>query len=180
MQQLPPEAGEYQTAAGVSLAELAQRGPALVVFLRHAGCPFCREALADLKAKRAAIDAAGVQIVLVHMMTDSEAAAFFGRYDLADVERIADVDRILYEAFGLQRGTTLDVMGPKVWWQGFKTTLLSGHLPGKPVGDVFQMPGSFLIHKDEIVASYIGKSSGDRPDYEELACSIAPDDDQTA
>jgi peroxiredoxin len=175
MQQLPPEADEYRSANDVSLAELAQRSPALVVFLRHAGCPFCREALADLKAKRTAIEVAGVQIVLVHMMTDSDAATFFNRYDLADVERIADPDRVLYAAFGLRRGSTLDVMGPKVWWQGFKTTLLSAHLPGKPVGDVFQMPGSFLIHDGKIIQSSVGQTSGDRPDYEQLACSIGPD-----
>ncbi|MGP1310160.1 MAG: hypothetical protein ACTS27_08185, partial [Phycisphaerales bacterium] len=38
----------------------------LLVFLRHAGCTFCREALADVAKRRRRIENAKVRIVLVH------------------------------------------------------------------------------------------------------------------
>ena len=47
------------TSTGASLAELSRQQPILVVFLRHAGCTFCREALADLATQRAAIEKTG-------------------------------------------------------------------------------------------------------------------------
>nr|WP_256200529.1 hypothetical protein [Verrucomicrobium spinosum] len=48
---------EALTSAGPSLAALSQQSPVLVVFLRHAGCTFCREALADIARVRPAIEA---------------------------------------------------------------------------------------------------------------------------
>jgi hypothetical protein len=39
----------------------------LVLLLRYAGCPLCREALTDLSKQRAAIEASACGIVLVHM-----------------------------------------------------------------------------------------------------------------
>ena len=41
------------TDQGESLLELSQSSPRLVVFLRHAGCIFCRESLADLRDRQA-------------------------------------------------------------------------------------------------------------------------------
>jgi hypothetical protein len=39
-----------------TLAEISAAGKTLVVFLRHGGCTFCREALEDLRVSRGAID----------------------------------------------------------------------------------------------------------------------------
>lgn len=64
---------------GVSLAEISRQGPAIVVFLRHAGCTFCREALADIATRRARIVSAGARTVLVHMGDDASSRAFFAK-----------------------------------------------------------------------------------------------------
>ena len=100
----------HRTQSGETLAHLAAGKRLLVVFLRHAGCPFCREALARLSAERANIEAAGATIVLVHMASDNEAQELFARYDLADVPRISDPSGGLYEAFGLARGSIWQIM----------------------------------------------------------------------
>ena len=161
--------------SGRTLDELSRLSPVLVVFLRHAGCPFCREALADLQKKRASIENLGTRIVLVHMMTDPEAAAFFKRYGLDDVDRLSDPEQQVYRAFGLKRAAASQVMGPAIWWRGFKTTFLRGNLPGKPVGDIFQLPGTFLLVDGRIVRRFAPDSSADRPDYEDLAaCPVPP------
>ncbi len=156
-----------------SLAERSRERPHLVVFLRHFGCTFCKEALADLKQQRAAIEADGVGIACVHMSPESDAAAFFAAYDLGDVPRFSDPDRRLYRAFELQRGRFTQLFGWRSFVRGVAATF-GGHAAGKLQGDGFQMPGAFLVADGEIVRAFRHDSAGDRPDYCELAASPAP------
>ena len=169
----PNFAGTTRTHDGQALADLAGRSPLLIVFLRHGGCPFCRETLADLAARRSAIEGAGVTIVLVHMMDDDDAAELFARYDLHDLPRISDVERRLYDAFALKRGRVGEVVGPRVWWRGFKTAVLARHGFGKPAGDIFQLPGAFLLVQGQIVRAHRSRTSADRPNLDDLtACPL--------
>ena len=162
------------THSGENLLSLSRERPLLMVFLRHAGCPFCRETLARLQADRKMIEQQGVRIVLVHMTTEEQAAALFAKYGLDDVPRVSDPERKLYESFELKRGKAHQVMGPRVWWKGFKTTILRGHLPGIPEGDVFQLPGAFLVAEGEIVQAFRPDNSADHPDYVEFATCELP------
>lgn len=157
---------------GSSLAELSRGGPALVVFLRHAGCTFCREALADIAARRARIESEGVRIVLVHMGDDASAREFFAKYGLDDVARVSDPGRELYRAFDLRRGTLRQLFGLRVWWRGFVAGVLGGHGAGALAGDGFQMPGVFLIRNERIERAFRHVSAGDRPEYESMACGV--------
>jgi hypothetical protein len=161
------------TQDGEPLADLARRSPLLIVFLRHGGCPFCRETLADLAARRGAIEGAGVTIVLVHLMDDGAAAELLARYGLDDLPRISDAERRLYGAFELKRGGVGEVIGPRVWWRGFKTAILGRHGFGRPAGDIFQLPGAFLLVDGQIVRAHRGRTSADRPDFDDLtACPL--------
>ncbi len=167
--EITPEAlAGAKTQTGESLADLSRRAPVLVVFLRHSGCLFCRQALADISEERQAISAAGAQIALVHMQSDAEATKLFARYGLDDLPRISDPGQGLYRAFQLPRGTLAQVTGPGVWGAGLKS-LLSGSLPGIPSADVLQMPGVFLVHEGRVLRSFRHATSGDRPDYVDLA-----------
>lgn len=159
----------YRDQHSTPLDELSRRTPLLVVFLRHAGCTFCREALADLSRQRAQIASAGATITLVHMdANDADAARYFGGYGLSDVPRVSDPDCRLYRAFGLVRGSWWQLFGLPVWWPGLKA-ILSGHSIGRMVGDGFQMPGAFLVERGQITRAYRHAFSADRPDYCELA-----------
>lgn len=157
-----------RTQTGESLGELSRNSPVLVVFLRHCGCTFAREALADVAEQRETITASGTNIVVVHMQTDDEARELFSRYGLADVLRISDPQQTLYQAFEVARGSLWQVAGPGMWWRAV-TSLWKGHLIGIPNADVFQLPGAFLIHNGLIVNAFRGKNSSDRPDYTQLA-----------
>ena len=55
------------TESGRRFVDLAQESSLLLVFLRHAGCTFCREALADISRTRQSIEAKGTKIILIHM-----------------------------------------------------------------------------------------------------------------
>ena len=154
-----------RTNAGVTLDELSRLSPVLLVFLRHHGCMFCREALGDLTEKRKEIEASGTRLVLVHMGTEEQGAQFFAKYDLDHATRISDPRRTLYRAFGLPRGTLGMFFTPKLWVRGFQAAILGRNGVGRFTGDVFQLPGAFLLYYGELLRCYRHQSISDRPDY---------------
>ncbi|MGZ0167595.1 MAG: SelL-related redox protein [Planctomycetales bacterium] len=157
---------------GQRLDELADAQPKLVVFLRHAGCTFCRESLADIAEQRARIESRGCGIVLVHMGDNVRDAALFEKHGLADVPRLADPDCRLYRQFGLDMGGFSELLGPLVWVRGFMAGLVRGHGVGRLRGNGFQMPGVYLYHCGQILGGFQHARASDRPDYAELACQL--------
>jgi peroxiredoxin len=157
---------------GTNLIELSRERRLLVVFLRHFGCTFCREAIADLLRDEASLRAHGVSIVVVHMATEAEAAGFLASHGAAHWHRVSDPRRRIHAAFGLTRGSFFSLFGPMVWWRGTQA-LAKGHGAGQPVGDPLQMPGVFVIHRGRVQAEFRHETAGDRPDYEGLSGSIA-------
>lgn len=157
-----------RTSEQISLAEMTQRWPTMLVFLRHFGCTFCREALGDLAERRADIEKTGTRIALVHMGTDEQAREFFAKYGLDDLPRISDPHCALYRAFGLMRGRLGQLFGPKVWLRGLQAGIVKKHGVGLLVGDGFQMPGVFLLFHGEVLNAYVHQNASDRPSYVEL------------
>jgi peroxiredoxin len=161
-----------QTNAGVSLEELSRLGPVLLVFLRHLGCPFCREALADVARLRETLSESGVRLVFVHMGGEAYAARLLARHGLAGALRIHDRGRTLYRAFGLRRGGLGEVLGPSIWWRALRAGVLEGHGFGRKRGDGFQLGGAFLLHQGEVVRSFRNATAATRPDYLALASGL--------
>lgn len=85
---------------------------------------------------------------------------------------LADADRAGYKAFGLRRGTGMEVMGPANWAAGMRAAA-KGHLPSAPVGDPMQLPGTFIIDRDGIVqyARY-ARHASDHPEVSELVRAL--------
>jgi peroxiredoxin len=156
---------------GHTLVELSADHPVLTVFLRHAGCAFCREALSDLQKQRSKIEAAGTSMALVHMVSNDEAVRFFRGYGLDDVPRFSDPGRKLYQAFDLHRGNLWQLIGPSVFWRGMKA-FFSGHGAGRIRGDVAQLPGTFVLHRGQIVQAFRNKTAADRPEYAAMVCAV--------
>lgn len=158
--------------SGESLAQLTEQEPVLLVFLRHFGCSFCREAIADIARRRQGFMAQGIRVVLVHMSPEREIAErFFQKYKLFPVDHISDPEKRFYQAFGLFRGTPTQLFGLMNWIRGFQVGVLEGHgfaFHGEELGDGFQMPGVFVLHRGEIKSSFIHQAAWDRPDYEEI------------
>lgn len=160
---------ELRTNQGDILDELANQRPQLVMFLRHAGCTFCREALGDLSRQRSEIEASGCGIVLIHMGDNDRDAAFFEKYSMGDLPRIADPDCRLYRLFGLDLGSFTELFGLRVWLRGFIAGVLNGHGVGRLQGNGFQMPGAYIYHCGQILGGFQHAQASDRPDYAELA-----------
>ncbi len=160
---------KHMSQHGYSLFELSQIRPTLVVFLRHAGCTFCREALHELSRLRGEIEASGVQVAFVTMSEEPGGRKIFENYGLGDAPRISDPDCDLYRAFDLRRATWSEMFAPSIWWRGFKAGVLEGNGVGAVDGDSFRMPGVFLVHQGRVLRSYRHASPADRPDYLALA-----------
>ena len=157
-----------KTNEGSTLRELSFQTPVLLVFLRHFGCTFCREALSDIAERRSQIESEGVKLVFVHLTNDEIAERYFNRYDLEGVTHISDPSCRYYAAFGLVKGTVTQLFGLQSWIRGFQAGVLEGHGVGPMLGDGFQMPGVFVIQNGEVKESFIHKLASDRPNYGDL------------
>ena len=141
----------------------------MLVFLRHFGCTFCREALSDIATQRTQIEEKGMQIVLVHMSDVETAHQYFERYNLQGAVHVSDPECRFYQAFGLVKGSFNQLFGLATWIRGFSAGVVAGHGIGPQLGDGFQMPGVFVIQDGTIKSSFIHKLASDRPDYFQLA-----------
>lgn len=165
---------KFNTQEGDSLHDLSFRKPVFLVFLRHFGCTFCREALADIQKHRYEIERQGVEIVLVHMSSHYEGELFLEKYGLAEIKHISDPDCTLYNTFQLKRGTFSQLFGIHAWIRGFKAGVIKTHGIGWLAGDGFRMSGVFVLYKGEMLKSYRNQHAADRPDYVALAhCEFA-------
>jgi peroxiredoxin len=160
-----------RTEKGVDFLSLVQKSPVLLVFLRHAGCTFCRESLSDIARHRAEIERTGTRIILVHMGDRKEMRQQIERYGLASVDRICDLDRRLYTAFGLKNGKLWQLFGVKAWWRVLVAGFLRGHGVWFPSESMRQMPGVFFIEQGELTKSFRHRSIADRPSYVTLVQS---------
>jgi peroxiredoxin len=170
---------QFKTREGHSLRSLSNESPVLLVLLRHLGCTFCRETLADIAAHRREIESTGARIIFAHMGDDDNAAYLFERYHLEDIARISDPDARLYKALGLSRASLNQVYGPGMWKYVIQSVLLDGHGMGQVVGDRFQMPGAFLLHHGAVVGGFRHERISDHPDYRSIVQVAAPDEDIT-
>ncbi|MTB53546.1 peroxiredoxin-like family protein [Lewinella sp. W8] len=162
---------QMRTHDGRLIEAISKKRPVLLVFLRHFGCTFCREALSDLSRRKHEIDKLGGELVLVHMSTPEIAEKYFAKYDLRGVAHVADPPCRFYQGFGLTKGTARQLFGLHSWIRGFQAGVIDGHGIGKELGDGFQMPGVFVILNGMVRNQFVHKLAGERPEYVDLLAS---------
>jgi len=161
------------TNTGESLADMSHASPVLLIFLRHFGCTFCRETVADVSAQKEAIDRTTTRVVFVHMSSFTDADRFFKHFGLESPTNISDPTGRLYRAFSLARMSTVELFDPIVWWRGFCAAILDRHGVGRLQGDGFRKPGVFVIDRGRIRDASRHTRSSDRPDYYAMASRFA-------
>jgi peroxiredoxin len=111
--------------------------------------------------------AAGADVVAVFQYR-AEPTFHFCRKRGVPFDCLGDPERAGYHAVGLERGGATEYIGPQLA-KGFLRAARHGALPGRPVGDVAQRPGTFVIASDGTVAfAHYNKDSSDNPSTEEL------------
>jgi hypothetical protein len=161
---------EYRTETGRSLLEVVDQSPVLLIFLRHFGCAFCRQALDQVAQIRDQIAARGAQPVFVHLGSPERAKPYFDYYQLSTVERVSNPDASLYQhpAFALSRmNPYLTLLSLKVW-KGWLSGALRKYGIGRIEEDGHQMPGVFFLKERKIVRGFRYQTIADEPDYLKL------------
>ncbi|MCF8243687.1 MAG: redoxin domain-containing protein [Saprospiraceae bacterium] len=161
---------EMLTNEDTSVYNLTFQSPVMLVFLRHFGCVFCKEALHDISLRRKTIEQSGIKIVFVHMADGSTAVEYFQEFKLAGATFVCDPTQQFYQAFGLQRGSFTQLYGLKTWIRGYKVKQELGYEleMAKRLGDSTQMPGVFVLQNGMVRDKFIHRMASERPDYEQL------------
>lgn len=158
-----------QVQNGDNLLVLSHKQPILLVFLRHFGCVFCKEALKDIFNINPKLKENGLALVFVHMAENNIAESYFKQFDFTTVLHVSDPDKLYYRAFGLKKGNLNQLYGLKTWFRGFSKETSDFKLEmAKGLGDSTQMPGIFIIREGMITDSYVHNFASDRPDYDKL------------
>ena len=133
----------------------------LLIFLRHFGCIFCKEAVADLRS--AAEAAPGYPEILFFTQGSPRESRAFLR-DWPGARAVSDPELAFYEAFGIRRASFYESLGPKVLKAG-RRAKARGFENGPRDGDIWRMPGCLLIEGDHIVWRYEPSHAADHPDF---------------
>jgi hypothetical protein len=156
-----------RTESGASLLELAEASPMLLIFLRHFGCSFCRQAISDVAEIRGELARRGVRPVFVHLGTPERAKPFFDYYGIGDVERVSDPEAKIYQdpVFALPRiHPALTLLQPSVWMGWLKGAIFK-HGIGAIKENGHQKQGLFFLKGAKIVRQFRYKTIADEPDY---------------
>jgi hypothetical protein len=150
------------------LADSAPR-PTILALVRHLGCPFCRQMVAQIGR---AADAGGAEFpgVLIGYMGTVAAGRRFFASRRPGVRAIADTDRDLYRALGAPRGSLVQLFGPAALACGVGAFLRHGVGVPNAGADPLQLPGAALLGADgSVLRVHTARHGGDHPNWAELA-----------
>ena len=156
------------TQNGQTVYELSVGSELMLVFLRHFGCFFCREALDEISKLQATLVNRGVKVAFVHMSENSIANQYFEKYDFQDANHVSDKECYYYNMFKLGKASLKQLFSLQSFIRGFDSVILKGGgggLATAATGDEYQMPGIFIIREGKIINQFIHKDPSDRPNY---------------
>jgi peroxiredoxin len=145
----------------IRLGELWTERTVVLLFVRHFGCIFCRQQIAELRPLADPIRALGAELVVIGLGTVDEARAFRSEQAL-DIRIFTDPTREAYCAMEMRRGGR-SVLSPgvfvralKAWRQGFRQT--------RPAGDPLQQGGVVIIDRTGVERYvFISREAGEHP-----------------
>ena len=135
----------------VPLSAYWEDGPVVLVFLRYFGCPFCQAQVVGLREERDLFEDTSAEVVLVGQ-GDATAEAAFREARGVPFPILLDAERHAYRAYGLSRGTSMQLFGPKVALPFLRANLHhETRQHGLKGGSFRQMPGTFVVDADGMV-----------------------------
>jgi hypothetical protein len=161
------------TGASVRLAGEWADHPAVVVWLRHFGCVFCREQVAEVRAARGDIDALGGGIVFVGNGT-ARAAAWFQKRFAPDSTVLTDPDLVSYRAIGARSGL-VSTLGPSAWGAGIRA-FRSGARQTTAKGHAYQQGGLVVMApRNKVLYHHISRAAGDHAAIADVLAALDTD-----
>ncbi len=137
-----------------------QDGKLALFFLRHLGCPLCKEKIDELIESFSLFESKKIRLVVVVQATEKRAETYSRSRHLPFV-LVPDKEKKLYDRFEVRRGGLKEFTAPSVLKASLRATF-KGHMHGMFEGDEFQVPASFLLSPEgEVVFAYYGKDISD-------------------
>jgi len=132
---------------------------------------FCREWLAQLEQHKDQLTAAGLRIAAVGLGEPKHAQRYCGSL-APSLACYANKTKEAYRAFGLERGSPLQLMGPGVLAAGARA-VARGHTQGEPTGDTLMLGGVFIIDQQGVVRyAHYDAHAGDHPEFAEILRAV--------
>jgi len=154
----------------VRLADEWRYHPAVVVWLRHFGCVFCRQHVAEVRAARRDIEVLHGGIVFVGNGTP-RAAAWFQKRFAPDSTVLTDPDLVTYTAIGARSGL-MSTLGPKAWGAGLRA-FSTGARQTTTKGHPFQQGGVLVIAPgNKVLYRHVSGAAGDHAPLERVLAAL--------
>jgi peroxiredoxin len=148
----------------VQLSSLWADGPAVLVFLRYFGCPFCQAQVVSLRRDRERFDATGARIVMIGQ-GDPGACG-----ELCDPIRMPftvlfDTNRTAFGAYELGQTHRLQALGPRTALPWVRLQLhAETRQRGLHGGSFMQLAGTFVVDQTGTVRmAYRSRHIADSP-----------------
>jgi hypothetical protein len=134
----------------------------LMVFLRHFGCLFCKNMIADISMEKEWLKQQGYHIVFVHQSDPSVSKEFFKQFGLESYFEISDPYRTCYKSFEIGSANALHLLNPQAIYGAWES-YLQGHRMSEKDGNIWQMPGLLILHEGDILKRHQFKHIGEIP-----------------
>ncbi len=158
--------------AEIPLAPLWADTPVVLVLVRHFGCQFCREQVADMRHIRSQVEAAGARLVIIGNGTPPMLDAFIEDFG-GDLEHVyTDPSRAVYDALGARSGSVLFMFDPRIWLNTIRS-LRQGARPGRTRGDASQLGGVWVARAGgDVVFEHRSDVAGDHPANDDIIAAL--------
>jgi peroxiredoxin len=124
-----------------------------------------------LRERKESCDQVGLRIFPIGQGTPEELRNFMNGRNLP-FEMHTDPERAAFRAYGLERGSPGQIFSRQVVVEGFKAAA-EGHVMTRAVGDIKQLPGSFVVEDGTIVFAHRGQLSSDVADPDDLISAVS-------
>jgi hypothetical protein len=136
--------------------------PTILVLLRHLGCLFCQDHLAQLRAHAEEVEAARGQIAVISFAAPPHVERFARALEHPYLW-LSDPARVSYRAFRVGRGGPLNPFSNTDLWSNFVSTVR-----GRPwlpqQADIWQLGADFVFDSDgNLTMAHRCRASHDRP-----------------
>ena len=154
----------------IRLGELWANQTAVLVFVRHFGCLFCRQQIAAIGPLRERVRSLGAELAVIGHGSLEQTRAFRDE-QAAPLPLFTDPTRKAYCALGMRRDPrsvlTLRVLARsvKAWARGFRQTRVAG--------DPFQQGGVVVIAPTGVERyRFISREAGDHPPAADILAAL--------
>jgi peroxiredoxin len=157
----------------IRFRDLWRDGPAVLVWLRQFGCPFCRAYARDLNRARSRFSAAGARLVLIGQGSQEDAARFRAQLGI-DLPILTDRDRVTYLWAGTKLATLDELIGPIVVARGLARMARERVFIGRNTADEAQLGGSIVVtERGRVAFAHISRDASDVAPPDRLLAAVA-------